>query len=123
MYYLTEAKMADTLIAAKKRGVDVQVVLDKTQLSGRYTQIKNLSVAGVTIYVDRKHRIMHNKFCVIDGDILITGSQNWTKSSETSNAENTLIIHNNRYLCAKYIKEFNALKAQAEPYKETAPKQ
>lgn len=116
MYTFTESDLADALIAAKERGVDVTIILDKTMASARYTQAHRLNQAGVPVYFDRQHRIMHNKFACVDREILMTGSQNWTKNADVSNAENTLIIKNNRYLVDKYRDRFIELRDTSDQY-------
>lgn len=111
LYYFTDPKMAEALVAAKKRGCEVRMVLDRTQANRKDSQAKTVGEAGIVVTFDRKHRIMHHKFCVIDRDTLMTGSQNWTESSQTVNAENTLIIHENRHLAGKYRTTFLNLEA------------
>ena len=51
---------------------------------------------------------MHNKFCIFDGSILITGSYNWTYSAESRNAEN-IIITDEENVCEDYTKYFSDL--------------
>jgi phosphatidylserine/phosphatidylglycerophosphate/cardiolipin synthase-like enzyme len=48
---------------------------------------------GVPTFIDPKHGIAHNKIMVIDGSTVLTGSFNFTKATELSNAENLLVIH------------------------------
>lgn len=56
---------------------------------------------------------MHNKYCVLDGTILINGSFNWTQSAVDKNQENLSIIESNT-LCQKYSAEFERLWASFE---------
>lgn len=51
---------------------------------------------------------MHNKFCVIDDEVIITGSYNWTVRADLENDENLLIIHS-REIAKKYKEEFERL--------------
>jgi phosphatidylserine/phosphatidylglycerophosphate/cardiolipin synthase-like enzyme len=44
------------------------------------------------LLIDAEHRIAHNKVMVIDGQTVIAGSFNFTKSAETRDAENLLVI-------------------------------
>lgn len=110
VYFFTEKDFADALIRAKDRGVKVEVIVDRTQENRKDSMVPHLLAEGISLYIDKKHRIMHNKFTVIDNKTVITGSQNWTDSSEKKNAENTLIIHNNRYFAKKYLDAFEQLK-------------
>lgn len=50
--------------------------------------------AGIGCLIDRVPRIAHNKVMILDKDILLTGSYNWTKAAHHRNAENLLIIKN-----------------------------
>lgn len=89
-YSFTSAPIADALIAKKKQGKTVVVVLDKSDVEGRGTQFGNLVRSGVPTYIDSKHAIAHNKIIIIDGKIVFTGSFNFTNAAENSNAENSI---------------------------------
>jgi phospholipase D len=105
MFSFTNNRLADALIKAKNRGVEVIVVLERSQVGSRsYTHI-NLMLANITVKLDGNPAYMHHKFAVIDGVIVITGSYNWTDSAEDRNDENLIIIADGR-VAEKYIKEF-----------------
>ena len=53
---------------------------------------------GRKLELRSKHKIAHNKIMIIDRNTLITGSFNFTKSSEESNTENLLILKSNKHL-------------------------
>jgi phosphatidylserine/phosphatidylglycerophosphate/cardiolipin synthase-like enzyme len=91
-YSFTSAPIAKALVDASKRGVKVEAVLDKSQRTATYTGATFLKNEGIPVYIDAAHAIAHNKVMVIDGQTLITGSFNFTKAAENSNAENLLII-------------------------------
>jgi phosphatidylserine/phosphatidylglycerophosphate/cardiolipin synthase-like enzyme len=91
-YSFTSAPIAKGLIAAHKKGVKVQAILDKSQRSEKYTSSTFLTNAGIPTYIDDKHAIAHNKIMIIDRETVITGSFNFTKAAEEKNAENLLII-------------------------------
>ena len=91
-YSFTSAPIAKALVEAYRRGVKVQVVLDKSQRTERFSDMGLLLEAGIPTWVDAAHAIAHNKIIVIDGERLITGSFNFTKGAEERNAENLLII-------------------------------
>jgi len=101
-YSFTSAPIAKALVDAKSRGVDVRVILDKSQRTERYSGASFLSNAGIPVFIDAGHRIAHNKVMVIDGQTVITGSFNFTKSAETGNAENVLLILHAPELARKY---------------------
>lgn len=91
-YSFTSAPIAQALLAAHKRGVKVTVILDKSQKTQKYSSATFLTHAGIPTFIDDKHAIAHNKIILIDRSVVITGSFNFTKASEESNAENLLII-------------------------------
>ena len=70
----------------------MRVILDKSQPNQPYTSATFLTNAKISTFIDSRHAIAHNKIIVIDGNTVITGSFNFTKAAETSNAENLLII-------------------------------
>jgi phosphatidylserine/phosphatidylglycerophosphate/cardiolipin synthase-like enzyme len=91
-YSFTSAPIADALKKAHQRGVDVQVILDKSQPNQSYNYASFFLNAKIPVSIDSKHAIAHNKIIIIDGTTVITGSFNFTKSAEERNAENLLII-------------------------------
>lgn len=94
-YSFTSAPIAKALVDAHKRGVDVQVVVDKSQKSARYTSATFIANAGIPTRIDSKHAIAHNKVIIVDGHTVQQGSFNYTKAAESSNAENVLVNWNN----------------------------
>lgn len=77
---LTSTPIDRALVDAHKRGVDVQVILDKS--SEMYSSTTFLANEGVPTYIDPVHKISDNKVMVIDGKTVITVSFNFTKSVE-----------------------------------------
>jgi phosphatidylserine/phosphatidylglycerophosphate/cardiolipin synthase-like enzyme len=115
-YSFTSAPIAKALVDAKKRGVDVQVILDKSQKSEHYSSATFLSNEGIPTYIDAAHKIAHNKLMVIDGDEVITGSFNFTKSAEDGNAENLLLINHAPELAKTYTANWKAHLAHSDSY-------
>lgn len=91
-YSFTSAPIAAHLIAAKKRGVKVNVILDKSQKTQRYSASHFLVNQHIPCWIDYKPAIAHNKVMIIDEKEVITGSFNFTKAAQNKNAENLLII-------------------------------
>ena len=91
-YSFTSPPIAKALVDAHKKGINVQVILDKSQHTEKYTSATFLTNAGIPTFIDDKYAIAHNKIMVIDKEIVITGSFNFTKAAEEKNAENILII-------------------------------
>lgn len=91
-YSFTSAAIAHALLKAHRRGIRVEVILDKSQKSQRYSSYTFLTNARIPTYIDSRHAIAHNKIILIDRSVVITGSFNFTKAAEEKNAENLLII-------------------------------
>lgn len=114
-YSFTSAPIAGAIVDAHKRAVHVEVILDKSQRSEKYTSADFVAHAGVLTFIDSKHAIAHSKVMVIDEETVITGSFNFTKAAEESNAENLLVIRD-RSLAAKYLANWQSHRAHSEPY-------
>ena len=104
-YSFTSSPIAKALVEAHKRGVVCKVILDKSQRTEKYSEADFLVHAGIETWIDAEHRIAHNKVMVIDGQTVITGSFNFTKSAETGNAENLLVIRSPE-LAGKYAENW-----------------
>lgn len=114
-YSFTSAPIAQALVAAEKRGVKVQVILDKSQRTEKYSSADFVAHAGIPTFIDTKHAIAHNKIMVIDGKTILTGSFNFTKAAESSNAENLLVIQDVA-LARKYTANWNLHLHHSDPY-------
>jgi len=104
-YSFTSAPIAKALLSAHKRGVKVEVILDKSQRTDQYSSATFFFNAGILVKIDAQHAIAHNKVMVIDGETVITGSFNFTKAAEENNAENLLVIHDKK-LAEQYTKNW-----------------
>jgi phosphatidylserine/phosphatidylglycerophosphate/cardiolipin synthase-like enzyme len=91
-YSFTSAPIAKALLDAHTRGVQVQVILDKSQRNEKYSAANFLANQGVPTMIDANHAIAHNKVIVIDGELVSTGSFSFTNAAQEKTAENLLII-------------------------------
>jgi phosphatidylserine/phosphatidylglycerophosphate/cardiolipin synthase-like enzyme len=105
-YEFTSAAIAKSVVDAQRRGLDVRVILDKSNLHEGYSAATFLQHEGVPLLIDSMHAIAHNKIMILDGETVITGSFNFTKSAETRNAENLVVIHD-PVLAARYLQNWN----------------
>lgn len=97
IYTFTNKDIAEALIKKAKRRVEIKLKLDKEQAKFEYTVtlIKRMKDAGIEIQlIAMKTRgdHMHHKFAVIDEEIIVTGSFNWTRNAATDNNENIVSI-------------------------------
>jgi phospholipase D len=111
MYIFSLGSIADALISAHKRGIEVKVVLDKSQ---SYSQFAVLKAAGIEVRNDTNWEgIMHDKVAIIDYTIVLTGSFNWTTTAENNNNENLIVIHSVG-IASRYESEFQKIWSQSQ---------
>jgi phosphatidylserine/phosphatidylglycerophosphate/cardiolipin synthase-like enzyme len=103
-YSFTSAPIAKALLEAHKRGVQVQVILDKSQRTEKYSSADLLANQGVPTMIDANHAISHNKVIII-----------FTKAAQEKNAENVLIIRD-KALAAQYTQNWEAHRQHSQPY-------
>ena len=112
-YFFTSYKIANALIQAKTRGVEVQVILDKSQFDPTHFSVRPaLQKAKIKIYEDDRPKIAHNKVMIFDDETVMTGSFNFTYSAQTQNAENMIIIEN-KDVAKAYLRNWNTRKKQS----------
>lgn len=116
VYAFTNDDLASALVQAKKRGVVVQVVIDhefdRTNgnskgkfLDGQKIPLRRVSAASKQM-AEKEAGLMHQKFAVIDRQIVFTGSYNWTRSADNRNDENLLIFRGAGPLAEEYRRAF-----------------
>ncbi|HUX24217.1 MAG TPA: phospholipase D family protein [Burkholderiales bacterium] len=120
-YSFTSRVLAKALVAAKRRGVDVQVMADREQtFSGEASRIPELVRAGIPVMLEVRYQSAHNKVMVIDAGsadaAVITGSYNWTYAAQYKNAENVLILRHNPNIANAYAANWRRHFADALPY-------
>lgn len=94
MAWFTNETLSAKLIEKYKEGLDVKVAIYDDGIN----RLHGVDLADIpTIRIkSTKGGIMHNKFCVIDNQIVITGSYNWSSNAEFKNEENISIIRDNK---------------------------
>jgi phosphatidylserine/phosphatidylglycerophosphate/cardiolipin synthase-like enzyme len=110
----TSSSTVEALIQARRRGVDVRIIADKTTPCERKSGVGPLAEAGVPIWIDRGVRIAHSKSMVIDGKVTLTGSMNWTGSA-AHNSENLNLVASPT-VAAAYAGHWNQRLALSLPY-------
>ena len=115
-YSFTSKEIAKALLDAHKRGVHTEIILDKSNKTGKYSAGDFTAHAGIPSYIDSAHSIAHNKIIIIDSETVLTGSFNFTKAAEEKNAENLLIIKS-KDLAKEYIQNWERHKRHSEVYR------
>jgi phosphatidylserine/phosphatidylglycerophosphate/cardiolipin synthase-like enzyme len=127
IYMFTAKPIAEAVADAKKRGVDVQIIIDKVSYESVFGKGKMLKDSGINIWVyqakDKAHYpsknthggfmpLMHNKFAILDEKVW-TGSFNWTHAANSNNCEN-VIVTDDPVVCKRYLNHFQDLKQKCK---------
>jgi phosphatidylserine/phosphatidylglycerophosphate/cardiolipin synthase-like enzyme len=120
-YLFTDRRIANALLAARKRGVEVEIIGDAAQReSGGLPHLKALARAGARVYLNGAHAAAHDKIVIIDGDsaaaAVITGSYNFTHSAQARNAENVVVISGNRAVTDRFVENFARHRERSQPW-------
>jgi len=113
-FALTSEEIAGALEMKSAAGVEVRGVLDAGQVANLGSRFEELLDAGVDVRLDGNPDRMHHKVIVIDGQIVITGSYNFSRSAETQNDENLIVLHDAAAAQA-YLQEFERVFSLAAP--------
>ncbi|HXG50475.1 MAG TPA: phospholipase D-like domain-containing protein [candidate division Zixibacteria bacterium] len=119
VYAFTSQELADAVVRAKRRGVNVQVVIDREfdtaneRSRGRFLESQRVAVRRVSGArsdgAEGEAGLMHQKFAIVDRSIVFTGSYNWTYAADRFNEENLLMFRNAGALAEEYRKAFTRL--------------
>jgi phosphatidylserine/phosphatidylglycerophosphate/cardiolipin synthase-like enzyme len=111
IFTYTHADLSSAMIERAKAGVDVQGVIENRGAS--QGAMVPIFCAGLPVRKDGNPNTMHHKVIVIDGQYVITGSFNFTKSADESNDDNILVIHSPA-VAALYEQEFQKVFGQGK---------
>lgn len=117
-YHLTSREITDALLRARRRGVDVVAIVDKSQRTEKHSKVRELAAAGIPVLVDEDPDIAHHKVIVLDPDtspVVVTGSFNFTQRAQNSNAENVLILRGDPGITRRYADNFAARRRASKP--------
>lgn len=103
-FLVTHKAIANSLLEAHRRGVDVRIIVDATNTGTRNSRFKLLRSGEVPVKVENYAGKMHTKAMIIDDRYIVTGSANFSNSGENKNDENVIIIESPRL--AKFYREF-----------------
>lgn len=112
IYSFTHDEISEALVRAHQRGVEVKVIFDYDQSKNDYSEDEKLSAAGIVIKRRDGSGYMHNKFAIIDKNIVATGSFNYSENADKRNDENLLIIFSSD-LAQRFLNEFEELWEQS----------
>lgn len=107
-FSFTSKPIGEAMIAQSKKGVKVEGVFEKNGSDTKESQYKKMLVENIPVVVDKNPHNMHHKVIIIDDDIVIMGSYNFSKNASKHNDENILILEN-KEIAAKYLAEFRKI--------------
>jgi phosphatidylserine/phosphatidylglycerophosphate/cardiolipin synthase-like enzyme len=124
-YSFTSAGVVSSLIEAKRRGVDVAVIVDersnlREDRSGKARAVLNLLAnAGIATRTISAYPIHHDKYLVVDAESVETGSFNYTTAAARRNSENVIVIWHDASLAKAYLDHWQSRWAQGVPYRSS----
>lgn len=104
VFIITDNNLTNALISAKKRGVDVKVIVDATNAKNTYSKHSILRKENIPVKTENYAGKLHSKSIIIDDTYTISGSMNFSKSGESKNDENIIVIKNEKL--TKYYKNY-----------------
>ena len=107
-FAFTSDPLAEALIAREADGVRVRGVIERGQANSSGSEVGHLVLAGLDLRLDTNQNMMHHKVILIDGEIVVTGSYNFSRNAEEKNDENILILHSDE-IARKYLLEFERI--------------
>lgn len=117
-YSFTSPSVVKALLAAKKRGIDVRVVVDEKGNKGK----ANIAALNLLVNADiptrtiSSYAIHHDKYIVSDESHLQNGSFNYSQAAAKSNSENVLVVWNNPQLAASFLRHWESRWEQGADY-------
>lgn len=116
--WFTDREIFQTLCALAEKGIKVELLIssDKTNFRDDGLLFKDLTQRGGQVFTigGEKKNFMHNKFCIIDQQTVITGSFNWSYKAR-QNHENITISTEAKPLALQFLAEFRALRDRYAP--------
>lgn len=92
VFTITHDFIATSILAAHNRGVAVRIISDDYKVQDHGSDIIRLAESGIPVRIDKSSAHMHHKFAIFDGNLVLTGSYNWTRSAAEQNLENIVVL-------------------------------
>jgi phosphatidylserine/phosphatidylglycerophosphate/cardiolipin synthase-like enzyme len=113
-FSFTSDPLSQAILDRSRAGVAVSGVFEESQASGQGAEYGSMRSAGLDVHLDGNPANMHHKVIIIDRQIIVTGSYNFSASAERRNDENMLIIYDPQ-LAAAFLEEFDRVYQLAQP--------
>lgn len=114
-YSFTSDSLGDAVRERAQKDVTVMGVMDADQVASNVgTEYDAFNQAGLEVHQDDIPGLMHHKVIIIDEEIVVLGSYNFTNSAETRNDENLIVVYNPD-IAAQFMSEFQRVYALTLP--------
>ncbi len=110
-FSFTSSKIVKSLIAAKRRGVDVKIVIDDGKGcadNATRSAMNLLTNAGIPLRTIGVYKLHHDKYIIVDKQHVETGSFNYTRAAAEGNSENVIVVWNDAENAARYLKHWES---------------
>jgi phosphatidylserine/phosphatidylglycerophosphate/cardiolipin synthase-like enzyme len=112
-FTITSDPISNALLRAAERGIEIRGVVEESQSRAMGSDVAALRPAGLDVRLDGNLNLMHHKVMIIDSELVLLGSYNFTRSAEEKNDENTIIVYDPA-LAEQFLIEFERLFASAD---------
>ena len=103
VFSFTSRPIADALLNAAKRNVNVYIIVDRRNYkSNKAPQIDYLRNKVTSIHIDMRSKLFHHKYIIVDKKTVATGSFNFDANAE-KNRENVLTVRNDEKLAKDFL--------------------
>lgn len=112
-FSFTSNPIGDTLIQIARRGVSVEGVVESRGADTRFSQYSRLLEAGIPAWKDGNPYLLHHKVFIVDEEIVVLGSYNFSSNADRDNDENLLIVHDPE-VAKVFLAEYERVRQQAQ---------
>ncbi|APJ03588.1 phospholipase D-like domain-containing protein [Silvanigrella aquatica] len=110
---ITSDSIYNALIDSHNRGVKIRIVVDSKSANTSGSDVQRLIDNNIAVKLNSEFRIMHNKYFIIDGQSVETGSFNYSENADKRNAENAIFLYNQPNIAKLYSEIFERLFADS----------
>lgn len=115
VFTISDDPITEAILTSHKLGKQIRIITDNDKSLDLGSDIERMARQGIEVKMDRTPNHMHHKFMVVDGNAVITGSYNWTRSAALYNHENILLTQD-APVVKSFLKQFDQLWKEMEPY-------
>ncbi len=113
-YEFSSVKVADALIKAGKRGVKVQLLLDKENMFNSNSMVSKLKNTNISYLLDSKPDALYSNVLIADGKHLVTGASTFLPTNRIKVVDDVLFVNDDSDLINNYQKQFDHRKSLSE---------